>query len=161
MRQTFTINSPVGESDFNVQFKQHLVIPQTAKLQVNFIQLKLLSPQAGYLEDAYSILTDLPIKTFFSAGSIPVKKNNAILDNLLCYVPLQNQTEQNLDDPAALPTAAGFTYEPHQPLIHDIDGNTLQLNSMNFKITEGETLIPLSSTLFQEATICFTIITDE
>jgi len=161
MRQTFTINSPIGEPDFTVQFKQHLVIPQKAKLQVNFIQLEFNSPSAGYLESRFSILTDLPIKTFFSTAS-GAKNNNAILNNLLCYVPIRHQETENLDDPGAgIPNAVGFTYEPHQPLIHDIDGNTLQLNSMKFKITKGDTLEIVDGTEFFDATICFTIITDE
>lgn len=159
MRQTFTLNSPVSKADFTIQFKQHLVIPEKAKLQINFIQVRLL-PFSNYLNNSYAILTDLPIKTFFSS-SVGAKENQTILNNLLAYIPLSNQQFQDLDDPPALATQGGFTYEPHQPLIHDIDGNTLQLNSMNFKFVDGETLILVPETDFTDITICFTIITDE
>jgi hypothetical protein len=158
MRQTFTLVSPT-KADFDIQFKQHLVIPQKAKLQVNFVQIRVL-PYANYLQQSYAILTDLPIKTFY-ASSVGAKLNKAVQNNLLVYVPLTNQAFQDLDDPPALATAGGFTYEPHQPLIHEIDGNELQLNSMNFKFVDGDTLISVPETDFIDITVSFTIFTDE
>lgn len=159
MRQTFTLNSPVQESDFTIQFKQHLVIPQKAKLQVNFIQLRI-TPYNGYLELPYAILTDLPIKTFF-ASSVGAKNNQTIENNLLAYVPITNQADQDLDDPVALPSAGGFTYEPHQPLIHEIDGNEIQLNSMRFRVVNGDSLILVPEDNLVDVTVSFTIFTDE
>ena len=41
MRHTFTLNSPPGVNEWTVQFKQHLTIPAEAKIQFNFINLKL------------------------------------------------------------------------------------------------------------------------
>lgn len=159
MRQTFTLNSPVQESDFTIQFKQHLVIPAKAKLQVNFIQIRL-QPYAGYLEFPYAILTDLPIKTFF-ASSVGAKNNQTIENNLLAYVPITNQADLNLDDPLALPAVGGLTYEPHQPLIHEIDGNEIQLNSMRFRFVNGDSLILVPEDNFVDVTVSFTIFTDE
>jgi len=159
MRQTYTLNSPVQQSDFTIQFKQHLVIPQKAKLQVNFIQIRIL-PYNGYLEVPYGILTDLPIKTFF-ASSVGAKNNQTIENNLLAYIPITNQAEQDLDDPGTLPSSGGFTYEPHQPLIHEIDGNEIQLNSMRFRIVNGDSLILVPEDNLVDVTISFTIFTDE
>ncbi len=159
MRQTFTLTSPVQENDFTIQFKQHLVIPAKAKLQVNFIQL-LIQPEAGYLQRPYAILTDLPIKTFFTTSQ-GAQNNQTIENNLLAYVPITNQTDQDIDDPTALPAIGGITYEPHQPLIHEIDGNEIQLNSMRFRFVNGSNLELIDENEFAYVTVSFTIFTDE
>lgn len=160
MRQTFTLNSPTGKNDWTIQFKKHLTIPAKAKLQVNFIQVRL-SPGAGYLETPYALLTDLPINTFFSSD-VGAKLNKTVENNLMVYVPIQKQAELSLDDPLSLPTNAGFTYEPHVPLIHEIQGSgDIELNSMHFRFVDGDDLVPYPEGELVDITISFTIMTDE
>ena len=55
----------------------------------------------------------------------------------------------------------GFSYEPHQPLIHEINGSEIQLNSMNFRLVDGDTLVPIAVDEIVNVVVSFTLYTEE
>lgn len=150
----FTLNSPQGEGEHTVVFKQPLLIKPNSTITVNSAVIAW-NPLTGYLEDDFVILTDLPIKTFHSKG-FNGQAGGAVEDRVFVYIPPNQNDADNADDPGAgIPTVAVRSYEPVQPVIHTMLNNELSLNAINFKVVDALNLAPRTD--IQSFTVTFTL----
>ncbi len=152
-RINFYLNGKHNENDLRVVFKQPLFLKAGSKVEVNAVVIEW-TPTASYRTDTFAIQSDLPIKAFHSKA--PVITGDAVEDRILCYVPPAQNDDSSGDDPAfGRPAVALRSYEPYQPVIHDLSNNELSLNAINFQILDGNGLEPKANVL--KFKISFTI----
>lgn len=154
--RTFTLNANVANNEFQVVFKQPLLIAPNSKVEFKMARI-VWTGAADYRQRSYAIQTDLPITNFFAKQNTDVgNRSEAVEDRILAYVPPAQNDDVSGDDPAGgIPAIALRVYEPYQDITHPLDNNVISLNSMNFKLLSGNTLVPFTDIL--EATIQFTI----
>jgi len=72
-------------------------------------------------------------------------------------VPPNQNDDDSADDPAGgRPTIALRSYEPFQPVMHNMENNELSLNSINFQILDGNSLEPKANVLKFKISFCIT-----
>jgi len=154
--RTFTLNANINNNEFQVVFKQPLLIAPNSKVEFKLARIEWTGA-VGYRQRSYAIQTDLPITNFFAKQNADAgNRSEAVEDRILAYVPPAQNDDVSGDDPAGgVPLVALRVYEPYQDITHPLDNNVISLNSMNFKIVDGTDLTPLTDIL--EATIQFTI----
>jgi len=137
----FTLNSPTGQHEDTIVFKQPLLLNANTTVTINSAVISW-TPLAGYKEDAFIILTDLPIKTFHSKA-FPGQRGSAVEDRVMVFIPPNQDADSNADDPGAgIPAVALRSYEPVQPVVHTMLNNELSINAINFQVVDALSLQP-------------------
>jgi len=150
----FTLNSPEGEGEHTVVFKQPLLIKPDSTITVNSVVINW-TPLTGYKDDTFVILTDLPIKTFHAKG-FKGQNGGGAEDRVFVYVPPNQPDQSDVDDPAfGVPALAVRSYEPVQPVVHTMLNNELSINAINFQVVDGFSLAPRTDIL--QFTVNFTL----
>lgn len=130
-RQNFTLNGTVSENQTRIFFKQPITIKANSHLEVYWVNVQF-EPSADYLTEGVDVLCDLPIKTFVNyVNSTPANIAGVELP-VIISIPPQTQADLSADDPAGLPAVASVTREPFTPIIHQLDNNEQQINSITF-----------------------------
>jgi len=130
-RQNFTLNGTVDENQTRIFFKQPITIKPNSHLEVYWVSIEY-EPTADYLTEGVDVLCDLPIKTFVNyVDSTPANVAGVELP-VIISIPPTTQAQLNADDPTTLPDIAVITREPFTPIIHQLDNNEQQINSITF-----------------------------
>ena len=141
----FYLTGENSKNDLRVVFKQPLLLKPNSKVEVKYVMIEY-TPAAGYRTDTFAIQTDLPIKSFHSKSA--QFTGDAVEDRIMVLVPPYQNEESSGDDPGAgRPTVGLRSYEPYQPVIHDMSNNELSINAINFQILDGNDLVPKDNVL--------------
>ena len=139
----FYLTGESNKNDLRVVFKQPLLLKPNSKVEVKYVVCEYTPAGASYRTDTLAIQTDLPIKSFHSKST-----GDAVEDRIMVLVPPVQNEEVSGDQPAVgNPVVAMRSYEPFQPVIHDMSNNELSLNAINFQILDGNSLVPKDNVL--------------
>ena len=159
-KQDFCIRGNLAleaNGELRVAFKEPITIPQNAQVVVYWGSVEF-TPGIGYLNRGFSILADLPLATAQNlsniAGTDPVYTRKILLN-----MPPQNQIDYDADDPVSLPATGVYTYEPYTPVVHLLENQQQQINSITLKVVdlEGQNYDETSYGSFNKVSVAFCI----
>lgn len=159
-KQDFCIRGNLAieaNGEVRVAFKEPITIPQNAQVVVYWGSVEFTAG-VGYLNRGFSILADLPLATAQNltnnAGTDPVYTRKILLN-----MPPQNQSELDADDPAALPAVGVYTYEPYTPVVHLLENQQQQINSITLKVVDldGQNYDETAYGAFNKVSVAFCI----
>ena len=141
-----------NKNNLRVVFKQPLLIKAGSSVEMKAVMIEY-TPTANYRSDTFAIQTDLPIKAFHSKNSNIT--GAAVEERIIAFVPPNQNDDCSADDPAAgRPTIALRSYEPFQPVMHNMENNDISLNAINFQILDGNSLEPKANVLKFKISFC-------
>lgn len=160
-KQDFCIRGTFGNEDkgeIRVAFKEPITIPQNAQVVVYWGSVEF-TPGVGYLNRGFTILADLPLATGQNITTNVATNAPAYNRKVLLNMPPSNQSELDADDPAALPAVGVYTYEPYTPVVHLLENQEQQINSITLKVVDldGQAYDETSYGAFNKVSVAFCI----